>query len=143
MARKHTCFPQAAAVPVRAGRICLVTSRGGKGLVIPKGHLEPGWTAQQIALLEAWEEAGLVGILHQQPVGSYRYEKGRARFEVVVFLMDVMHVVKDWPECRRRSRSWLSPARAVARIENPGLRELLRRILKADHRESGIRGRTA
>ena len=52
---------QAAAVPVEAGRICMVTSRSGKRWVVPKGRLEPGKSAGEIALQEAWEEAGLAG----------------------------------------------------------------------------------
>ena len=111
MTRMHTPLLQAAAMPVRAGRVCVVTSRRGKSLVAPKGCLEHGRTAEQIALQEAWEEAGLIGRLHSQPIGSYRYEKASTRFEVVMFLMDVITVVKDWPELRRRSRHWLLPCR--------------------------------
>jgi 8-oxo-dGTP pyrophosphatase MutT (NUDIX family) len=123
---------QAAAIPVRAGRICLVTSRGGRSLVVPKGCLEHGRTAEQVALQEAWEEAGLIGLLHSRPIGSYRYEKAGTRFEVVMFLMDVTTVLKDWPESRRRSRHWLRPADAVARIRGRGLRKLIRKALAAE-----------
>jgi 8-oxo-dGTP pyrophosphatase MutT (NUDIX family) len=123
---------QAAAIPVRAGRICVVTSRGGKSLVVPKGCLEHGRTAEQIALQEAWEEAGLIGRLHSPPIGSYRYEKAGTRFEVVMFLMNVTTVVKDWPESRRRSRHWLHPADAVARVRERGLRKLMRKALAAE-----------
>ena len=66
---------QAAAIPVRMGQVCLVTSRSGKRWVIPKGCLEPGKTAGEIALQEAWEEAGIVGVLQPDPVGSYLYDK--------------------------------------------------------------------
>ena len=132
MARVHTPQPQAAALPLRAGRICLVTSRGGKSLVVPKGCLEHGRTAEQIALQEAWEEAGLIGLLHSGPIGSYSYEKSGTRFEVVMFLMNVTTVVNDWPESHWRSRHWLRPAEAVARIRVRGLRKLIRRALAAE-----------
>jgi hypothetical protein len=85
-------------------------------------------TPEQIALQEAWEEAGLVGLLHTQPVGSYRYEKAGMTYEVVMFLMDVTTVVKDWPECRRRSRYWMVPSKAVDRVRERGLRKLLRKV---------------
>jgi 8-oxo-dGTP pyrophosphatase MutT (NUDIX family) len=132
----QTPRPQAAAIPVRAGRICLVTSRGGDSLIVPKGCLEHGRTAEQIALQEAWEEAGLIGLLHAPPIGSYRYEKAGTRFEVVMFLMDVTTVVKDWPESRWRSRYWLRPADAVARVRVRGLRKLIRTALAAEPVES-------
>ena len=60
---------------MRAGQVCLVTSSSGKRWVVPKGCMEPGKTAGELALQEAWEEAGLVGVLQPEPVGSYLYEK--------------------------------------------------------------------
>ena len=54
---------QAAAIPVYDGRVCLVTSRTGRRWVIPKGRIDPGHTAAEAARIEAWEEAGLLGVL--------------------------------------------------------------------------------
>jgi hypothetical protein len=82
-------------------------------------------------LQEAWEEAGLIGLLRSGPIGSYCYEKSGKRFEVVTFLMDVTTVGNEWPESRWRSRHWLRPADAVARIRVRGLRKLIRRALAA------------
>ena len=65
MRSSFNSIQQAAAVPISGRRICLVTSRRGKHWVVPKGCLEPGKTAGEIALQESWEEAGLVGILNQ------------------------------------------------------------------------------
>ena len=135
MTTMDTPLLQAAAIPVRSGRICVVTSRGGRGLVVPKGCLEHGRTAEQIALQEAWEEAGLIGRLHSPPIGSYRYEKEGSRFEVMMFLMDVTTVVKNWPESRWRSRHWLLPAEAIARVRERGLRKLMRKALAAEPAE--------
>ena len=86
---------QAAAIPIRAGQVCLVTSSSGKRWVIPKGMIEPGTTAGQIALQEAWEEAGLVGALQREPVGSYLYEKNGEMCHVTVFLMRVQKVAQE------------------------------------------------
>src|SRR5438132_845229 len=116
---------QAAAIPILNNRICLVTSTSGKRWVIPKGCLEPGKTEGEIALQEAWEEAGLRGFLNPDPVGSYSYEKWGSTYHVTVFLMEVTAVAKDWPERPLRQRSWLRPARALARITDDGLRGLL------------------
>ncbi len=64
---------QAAVIAIREGRICMVLSSGGKRWVVPKGCIEPGQTAGETALEEAWEEAGLVGVLGPEPIGSYLY----------------------------------------------------------------------
>jgi len=120
---------QSAAIPIKSGRICLVTSSSGKRWVIPKGLLEPGKTAGEIALQEAWEEAGLVGALLPQPVGSYLYEKYGGTCYVTVFLMQVTEAFDDWPERALRERCWLAPSQALARLEDKSLRELVRRAL--------------
>jgi 8-oxo-dGTP pyrophosphatase MutT (NUDIX family) len=117
---------QAGLIPVRGARICLVSSRSGKRWVVPKGCMETGMTAGEVAVQEAWEEAGLVGVLSPDPLGSYLYEKAGLTCQVTVFLMRVTRVADDWPERAWRERCWLSFAQAQARVDDEGLRELLR-----------------
>lgn len=122
---------QAAAIPVRGGQVCLVTSSSGKRWVIPKGLIDPGKTAGEMALQEAWEEAGLAGSLAPEPVGSYVYQKWGGTCFVTVFLMHVSEAHDDWPEQALRQREWLSVSQALERIDDPGLREVIRRALGA------------
>jgi len=123
---------QSAAIPIKAGQVCLVTSASGKRWVIPKGCLEPGKTASEIALQEAWEEAGLVGLLQPEPVGSYLYEKLGNTHHVLVFVLQVTEMAEVWPEDGWRQRIWLKPAQAVNRLEDPGLCEIIRGTLTRD-----------
>ena len=116
---------QAAALPIRDGLVCLVTSRNGKRWVAPKGCMEPGKTAGEIALQEAWEEAGLVGVLEPDPVGSYFYEKDGLTCHVIVFVMQVTNEAATWPEQSFRERRWLSVAKAADRVADPGLRAII------------------
>jgi 8-oxo-dGTP pyrophosphatase MutT (NUDIX family) len=120
---------QAAAIPLHEGRICLISSRSGKRWVIPKGCMEPGMTSGETALQEAWEEAGLAGVLLPEPVGSYVYEKAGFLYHVTVFVMEVTEVLQEWPEREWRQRIWLSYAQAVSRIQEPGLREIIRGVV--------------
>ncbi|HZT82000.1 MAG TPA: NUDIX hydrolase [Gemmataceae bacterium] len=128
---------QAAAIPVKGGQVCLVTSTSGKRWVIPKGLIDPGKSAAEMALQEAWEEAGLVGVLWPDPVGSYLYEKYGGTCHVTVFVMQVTEAAEDWPERALRQRAWLTPAHAMARIEDYGLREILRGTLADGRRLPG------
>jgi 8-oxo-dGTP pyrophosphatase MutT (NUDIX family) len=120
---------QSAAIPLKGGQVCLVTSRSGKRWVIPKGCIEPGMTAGEIALQEAWEEAGLSGVLQPDPVGSYVYEKAGVTCHVTVFVLQVTEVAEDWQERDMRQRRWLAPGQAVTMVEEPGLRELIRGVV--------------
>jgi 8-oxo-dGTP pyrophosphatase MutT (NUDIX family) len=117
---------QAAALPLRNGRVCLITSRNGKRWIIPKGWIDAGHTAGEAALQEAWEEAGLVGALDSEPIGSYLYEKDGQRFHVTVFVMHVTSVEQDWPERSFRQRSWVGADGFLERISEEGLLDLAR-----------------
>ncbi len=124
---------QAAAVPIRDERVCLVTSSSGRRWVIPKGQIDPGHTAGEAALVEAWEEAGLVGALDADPLGTYAYEKMGRELHVLVYRMVVTDVREQWPEKGLRAREWFTLDDALDRIEEPGLRELLRLAFHLKH----------
>src|SRR6516165_9110313 len=119
---------QSGAIAISDGRICVVSSRSGKRWVVPKGCMEPGKTAAEIALQEAWEEAGLVGVLQPEPIGSYFYEKAGFTCHVTVFLMNVTDTADRWPEHDFRERCWLSVSQALHRLDDAGLRQLIREV---------------
>jgi 8-oxo-dGTP pyrophosphatase MutT (NUDIX family) len=125
MAGVSSWVRQAGVVPMLGGRVGVVTSSSGKRWVIPKGLIDPGKTAGEAALQEAWEEAGLVGILLPEPIGSYVYTKLNRQYHVTVFLMRVHEALSTWPERHLRQREWLLPELAASRIDEPGLRDLL------------------
>jgi 8-oxo-dGTP pyrophosphatase MutT (NUDIX family) len=139
MATDPGSIRQAAAIPFKKGQLCLVTSRSGKRWVIPKGNIEPGKPAGEIALQEAWEEAGLTGVLQHDPVGSYCYEKLGNVHHVIVYLLRVTEVAEAWPEDGLRQRCWLSIEQAVHRVEDQGLREILRRTGMGENGRKGVK----
>jgi hypothetical protein len=75
---------------------------------------------------EAWEEAGLMGVLHSDPLGTYLYRKSGKVHLVTVFFLNVTRVAEHWPESRWRRRFWLTPAKARVFVAEWGLRELIR-----------------
>jgi 8-oxo-dGTP pyrophosphatase MutT (NUDIX family) len=131
MAMQPGLIRQAAVVPLQNGQVCLVTSRSGKRWVVPKGCMEPGKSACEIALQEAWEEAGVVGLIEHDPLGSYFYEKDGVICHVIVFLLRVTGQVDSYPESVLRQRLWLPPSQAAVRVEDAGLREILRTVAVA------------
>jgi 8-oxo-dGTP pyrophosphatase MutT (NUDIX family) len=139
MALDTNLVRQAAAIPLRDGRLCLVTSSSGKRWVIPKGNFEPGKTACEIALQESWEEAGLTGVLQREPVGSYVYQKYGSTHHVLVFILHVTDSAERWPEEALRRRVWLRPSEALERLDDPGLRDLIRGAWRQLRREKDRR----
>lgn len=125
MSKPFELVSQAAALPMQGHQICLVRSRRGKRWLLPKGKIAAGHTPQETALLEAWQEAGVVGVLEPEALGRYRYEKRARWYEVEVFVLQVTRVAETWPEQSWRSRWWLPPAEAIEQITEKELQELI------------------
>ena len=131
---------QVAAIPIRLSRkgkpkVLLLTSRRRGRWVIPKGWLMQKLSPAQAAAREAFEEGGIEGrILHDEPVGRYRYRKGDrpklGEITVHVFVMRVKRQLRAWPEREERRIRWVRPRRAADMVEEPELAVLLERIPK-------------
>ena len=140
MAKKKTCdHVQYAALPVAHGedgrlRVMLLTSRDTGRWVIPKGWPMRGREPSEVAVQEAFEEAGLVGtIVGKHPIGIYHYEKQLSSnrgilCEVKVYLFVVERQLDDWPEKAVRETQWFDPADACNLVDEGGLAEILRRV---------------
>ena len=126
---------QAAALALRDGRICMVTSRSGRRWVLPKGQIEAHQSPRDAALAEAWEEAGILGRVGPEPIGAFAYEKNGIVHEVAVFLMTVTTERAEWPEKTQRLREWVPVAEALERIEEDELREIVIRLKIGNHSE--------
>jgi 8-oxo-dGTP pyrophosphatase MutT (NUDIX family) len=119
---------QAAALIVHHGKVCLVTATSGRRWILPKGTLEPGQSAAECAVAEAWEEAGILGRPGRRAIAKYAARKYGRPCLVSVFRLDVKSIADDWPERDVRRRSWVSVEKALALVDVPAIRELLREL---------------
>ncbi|MHC4947007.1 MAG: NUDIX hydrolase [Planctomycetota bacterium] len=119
---------QAGAVPYRrtSGRIevALITNRTGERWLIPKGHLEPGLSAPESAAREAFEEAGLLGVIGVARLGRFQYVKRGLTWAVDLYPLRVTTEMRSWPEQQRR-RGWFTLGGAAKRVAFDGLGECL------------------
>ena len=131
---------QYAALPWRRGKagleILLITSRETRRWVIPKGWPMITLAAHDAAAQEAWEEAGIRGLVENTPVGVFRYRKRMKsgppqRCRVDVYPLAVTFEEKDWPEKRQRERRWVAAAEAARMVEEPELRLLIERFAES------------
>lgn len=130
---------QVAAVPVRVGidgqlQILLVTSRETKRWVVPKGWPWRDCSAHQAAAEEAREEAGIVGRIHTEPLGSFVYLKRQksgtsAVVSVEVFQLDVVELMDTWLEMHQRTRRWFTVEEATEVVVEDGLKEIFRNLV--------------
>jgi diadenosine hexaphosphate hydrolase (ATP-forming) len=117
---------QAGAVIVSAAgaipRVLLVTSSRNAGhWVFPKGHVEPGETAEEAALREAHEEAGVHGRIVDRS-GTVTFSKDGTTYRVEYFVL----ITDDEgrPE-RGRKLGWFAYEDALATLSFDNTRALL------------------
>ena len=113
--------------------VLLITSRDTRRWEIPKGWpikaLKPGPSAAQ----EAFEEAGVLGVMSRKSLGVYHYDKrlrsGRLQHvRVMVYGLEVREEGPAWPELGQRDMLWTTPADAASLVEEPELKGLLARF---------------
>ena len=131
---------QYAALPYRANvksplEVMLVTSRGTRSWIIPKGWPKRGTPPHDTAAIEAFEEAGVIGKVSKRPIGSYPYKKilqkgDKRNCRVQVFALRVTRQYKRWPEKHERQIKWYPPAEAVRVVREPHLRRIIRKFAK-------------
>lgn len=119
---------QSTALPYRFnGDLCevlLVTSRRRAKWILPKGKIEKGETASERAAAEAYEEAGVVGVVAAAPLlASELVDPSRPK----VYPLAVEQELDQWPEMHQRQRAWFTLAQASQNVRD----ELLQRALKA------------
>jgi 8-oxo-dGTP pyrophosphatase MutT (NUDIX family) len=125
---------QIGAVPLRREAdgtqfVLLVTSRDSRRWIIPKGWPWPGVEDWIAATEEAREEAGILGHVWHDAIGSFTYEKRHANgpmpVRVTVYLLEVTGMLEDWPEKDERERAWFTLADAARAVTEPELKALL------------------
>jgi 8-oxo-dGTP pyrophosphatase MutT (NUDIX family) len=134
IARRGEMLDQVGALPYRrdpSGKIefLLVTSRGTRRFVIPKGWRMKGKSDSQAAALEARQEAGVRGRINPAAIGSYQYWKrlGRAfvPVNVAVYALEVETESPKWREAGQREKQWLTAEQAAMLVDEPELVSLI------------------
>lgn len=115
--------------------VLLITSLNSKRWILPKGWPEPELGPADNAAREAFEEAGVMGKISPEPIGSYHYLKekkdgGGIPCSVEVFALEVTKQLDDWPEKSSRQLAWLPLDQAAARVVEPSLRQMIKDFRK-------------
>jgi 8-oxo-dGTP pyrophosphatase MutT (NUDIX family) len=136
---------QYAALPWRradgAVEILLITTRNTRSWIVPKGWPLDGRTPSECAAHEALEEAGVLGEVAAEALGSFHYNKRRKSGEIIpcevhVFAMEVIRQRRNWAEKAARDICWCSLEEALARVTEPSLRRLIAKFGKISRRWS-------
>ena len=103
--------------------VVLVTSSSGNRWLIPKGHTESGMSHHEVALMEAAEEAGVVGIIEPNNEILCTMEDNR---KLHLYPVRVASLLRNWPEKTTRRRVVIPIYHALLRITDAGLVRAIR-----------------
>jgi 8-oxo-dGTP pyrophosphatase MutT (NUDIX family) len=111
-------------------RVLLVGSKRNGRWGLPKGHIEANESYETAAGREAFEEAGALGAVLNEPFGTFTYFKDDIvrRYRVTTHLLEVRSVAERFPEKNSRKSQWFPLQDAIAEVSQPGLRALLARL---------------
>ncbi len=104
-------------------RFLLVRSRDGRHWVLPKGHIDPGESAEEAAVREVREEAGVVGKIVSR-LGVDAYSLANEEVRALYFLM---RFTRECPADEERELCWLPQEEARRTLDFRGSRALLER----------------
>jgi len=133
----------AGGVVVRDGQVIVIvpTRRGAQGqrvLGLPKGHVDPGETAEQAARREVREEAGVDAELVER-LGDVRYfyqRDGQRIFKMVrFFLFDYRAGALEDHDDEVEEARWMPLEEAATALSYRGEREMVQRALSTIARE--------
>ena len=115
---------------IRRGQLHLVivTNSAQSRWIIPKGQPEPEMSRQDVAVMEAMEEAGVIGsCVPGLRVACHR----KGENALYIYPLKVTTVLKKWPEMEWRKRAVLPAGKAVQMISDPEMSSSIRRLLSS------------
>ncbi len=113
-----------------AVEILLITSRDTGRWIIPKGWPMTGLAPEAAAAQEAWEEAGVEGVINPVCLGRYGYQKclsvtAQVPCAVAVYGLRVTTLADKFPEVKVRNRQWFRQDSAATLVHEPDLASLI------------------
>ncbi|TXG49003.1 hypothetical protein EZV62_024878 [Acer yangbiense] len=119
--------------------VLMITTPNRDDLVFPKGGWEDDETVHEAAYREALEEAGVKGLLDENPIGVWEFrsksrqasgsQEGGCRG--YMFALEVTEELESWPEQDKYERKWLYAEEAFKFCRYDWMRDALKRFLKA------------
>ncbi|XP_062149812.1 nudix hydrolase 12, mitochondrial-like isoform X2 [Alnus glutinosa] len=127
--------------------VLMISTPNRDDLVFPKGGWEDDETIREAACREAFEEAGVKGILGETPIGDWKFQsKSRQKTcspeggcRGYMFALKVTEELDSWPEQANYDRKWLTAEEAFKFCRYDWMRDALERFLTTLGEERAIR----
>ncbi len=111
--------------------LVLVTNRKNTRWIFPKGQPEAALSDKKVAMMEAYEEAGILGEIDNsiKPVEVVvRTNRGKVR--LIVYPMRIRKLLNKYPESKLRKRQFLDSEKALRKLDRKPLQYCVRVLVK-------------
>jgi len=109
-------------------QVMLVSNRKGTRWILPKGQPEHWQLDVEVALDEAYEEAGIIGRVDDSIAKVIRYTSSTGDVDLHVFTMKIGHLIEHWPERFFRQREMVDTDIALLMVRKQALRLGIKKI---------------
>ncbi|XP_044462754.1 nudix hydrolase 13, mitochondrial-like [Mangifera indica] len=118
--------------------VLMISTPNRNDLVFPKGGWEDDETIAEAACREAWEEAGVKGIISKNPLGVWEFRSKSSQNSCsneggcrgYMFALEVTEEFQTWPEQANHQRKWLLVEEAFKFCRYDWMRDALKKFLK-------------
>lgn len=127
-------YQQSGVIPFRWDngmlQVLLITKSHKQQWGVPKGIIEPGYSAMDSAAKEAMEEGGVMGAVEAKPLGHYQHEKWGGVCHITLYPMLVSELMDEhlW-ESHKRQRQWFTVNEARQQISQPDIQAMLTELV--------------
>ncbi|XP_031260527.1 nudix hydrolase 13, mitochondrial-like [Pistacia vera] len=119
--------------------VLMISTPNRDDLVFPKGGWENDETIGEAACREALEEAGVKGLLGENPLGVWEFRSKSKQNSCsneggcrgYMFVLEVTEELETWPEQANHDRKWLSVDEAFKFCRYDWMRDALKKFLMA------------
>lgn len=119
---------QVGVIPItKDGQLVLITTRNGDYWIFPKGNQEKGRSDSAVARSEAFEEAGIQGVMKRH---FYDFKTPLGKVKMLrLYPMRVKIILSKFPEYRQRKRV-IVPINKAEKLVQEDLLVILKKIRK-------------
>ncbi len=110
-------------------KLMLVNNRKQTRWILPKGQIDENLSDKEVALEEAYEEAGIIGMVDKKfPIKVIYYTSSTGPVELHVYTMQIACMLNKWPEQYFRQRVMVDVDVARLMVRKKALRELITQL---------------
>jgi len=109
-------------------QLMLVSNRKGTRWILPKGQPEREQLDVEVALDEAYEEAGIIGRVDDSPAQVLHYTSSTGDVDLHVYTMQIGRLIENWPERFIRFREMVDVDVALLMVRKKALRLGIKKI---------------